>query len=96
MTQNIICPHCGAVSVHPGAQPAKASAHGVDLPMGAALNCIYGGVDPALAKIDMEARHAKPQPASARQALAAVRARTVAQRIETVTTAPKPQSGESS
>lgn len=88
---NIICPHCGAVSEHPGVKP---NARGVELPMGAALNCIYGGVDPALAKIDLEARQAKPQPVSARQALAAVRARAVAQRIQAVTPTSQPDSGD--
>ena len=90
---SIICPHCGAASEHPGAKP---NARGVELPMGAALNCIYGGVDPALAKIDMEARQAKPQPVSARQALAAVRARVIAQRVQAVAPTPQPHSGESS
>jgi hypothetical protein len=77
---NVVCPHCGAQSEHPDG-PANASARGVDLPMGAALQAIYAGVDPELAKIDRESRHATRQPEAARQALAALRAKVLAQGI---------------
>ena len=72
---NIICPHCGAESKH----------RSVDLPMGQALQTLYGGIDPALAKIDYEARNATPQPASSRQDIAALRARVLAQRANPIT-----------
>lgn len=77
---SIVCPHCGAQSEHP-ASPVKAGARGVDLPMGAALQAVYGGVDPALAKIDYESRHATRQPESARLEMAALRAKVLAQGV---------------
>lgn len=77
---NITCPHCGAQSEH-SAGPVNAGARGVDLPMGAALQAIYADVDPELAKIDRESRHATRQPESARQELAALRAKVLAQGV---------------
>ncbi len=80
------CPHCGAVSDQTaGDSPASFTVHGIAMPMDKALQTLYSGNDPALAKIDYEARNATTQPATSRQELAAVRARAIAQRSQPVT-----------
>jgi hypothetical protein len=47
---------------------------GQALPIGAALQVVYGNRDPALAKLDADAKQAAPMPADVRQKLAALRA----------------------
>lgn len=46
---------------------------GQALPIGAALDVVYGNRDPALAKLDADARLAAPMPADVRQQFAALR-----------------------
>jgi hypothetical protein len=46
---------------------------GESMPMGQALQQVYGGVDPALAKIDADAQRAAPMPAEIREKLAGLR-----------------------
>jgi hypothetical protein len=46
---------------------------GQALPIGAALDVVYGSRDPALAKLDADAKQAAPMPVDVRQKLAALR-----------------------
>ena len=52
---------------------------GQSMPMGQALETVFGRQDPALAKLDQDTRSASPQPAAIRAQLAALRAKTLAQ-----------------
>lgn len=60
---------------------------GVAMPMGQALDAVFGGKDPVLAKLEHERKNATPQPTHVREQLAALRAKTLAQAI-----VPKPSS----
>lgn len=84
------CPHCGAIlNQDAPAAPAQATqrldaasvtVRGQTMSMGQGQAQVFGGVDPALAKIDADRAKAVPMPESVRQANAILRADILAQR----------------
>jgi hypothetical protein len=62
-----------AVAARAGPRQDTVKVRGQALPIGAALNVVYGNRDPALAKLDADAQQAAPMPADVRQKLAALR-----------------------
>lgn len=56
-----------------GLTTATVTVKGQGMPIGEALQQVYGGRDPVLAKIDADAKRAAPMPAAVREQLAALR-----------------------
>ena len=56
-------------------QQASVTVRGQALPIGEALQVAYAGKDPALAKIDADARRAAPMPEAVRAKLAEIKGR---------------------
>jgi len=58
---------------HGGARVDTVTLRGQELPIGEALQAVYGGKDPALAKIDADSKRAAPMPEKVRKRIAELR-----------------------
>jgi hypothetical protein len=82
------CPHCGALLT---ATDATVTVRGQQMGIGQGLAQVFGGRDPALAKLDADRKKIAPMPDSVRKANAILRADILAKRADRLQNLNKPK-----